>query len=126
MQGFRRQVLPAVRGGDVCGVLKRASDGWRRPPVRGPNQRAVVNVLLPQFAGLISVCVRLRSDAACAASPRAGGASMEEAMNTSRAALRPGTAAVVRISAGLDCEAVSPLGSVVMPGSASFMPQTTA
>ena len=42
------------------------------------------------------------------------------------AALRPGTAAVVKISAGLDCVAVSPLGSVVMPASASFMPQTTA
>ena len=39
---------------------------------------------------------------------------MEEATHTSRAA-----PAVVKISAGLDCEAVSPLGSVVMPGSAS-------
>ena len=33
-----------------------------------------------------------------------------------QAALRPGTAAEVKISAGLDCEAVSPLGSVVSPG----------
>ena len=40
---------------------------------------------------------------------------MEEATNTFRAALRPGTAAVVKMSAGLDCEAVSPLGSVAMP-----------
>ena len=39
---------------------------------------------------------------------------------------RPETAAVVKISAGLDCEAVSPLGSVVMPGSASFKPHTIA
>ena len=39
---------------------------------------------------------------------------------------RPGTAAVVKTSAGLDCDAVSPLGFVVMPGSASFRPQTTA
>ena len=31
-----------------------------------------------------------------------------------------GTAAVVRRSAGLDCVSVSPLGSVVMPRSASF------
>ena len=37
-----------------------------------------------------------------------------------------GTAAVVKISAGLDCEAVSPLGSVAMPGSARFMSETTA
>ena len=43
-----------------------------------------------------------------------------------RAALRPGTAAVVNISAGLDFEAVSNLGSVVMPGSVSFMQQNTA
>ena len=33
---------------------------------------------------------------------------------------RSGDSSVVRISAGLDCEPVSPLGSVVMPGSASF------
>ena len=32
--------------------------------------------------------------------------------HTSRAELRPGTAAVVKISANLDCEVVSPLGSV--------------
>ena len=46
--------------------------------------------------------------------------------HTSRAALRPGTAAVVKMSAGLDCVAVSPLGSAAMPGSASFSPHTTA
>ena len=33
---------------------------------------------------------------------------------------RSGTAAVVRISAGLDCAAVSPVGSVVVPRSALF------
>ena len=37
---------------------------------------------------------------------------MEEVTHTSRAALRPGKAAVVKISAGLYCEAESPLGSV--------------
>ena len=37
---------------------------------------------------------------------------MEEATQTSRAALRPWTPAVVKISAGQDCEEVSPLGSV--------------
>ena len=30
--------------------------------------------------------------------------------------MRPGTAAVVKMSASLDCDAVSPLGSVVKPG----------
>ena len=39
------------------------------------------------------------------ASPRAA-AAMEETTHTFRAAQRPGTAAVVKISAGLDCEAV--------------------
>ena len=69
-------------------------------------------------------CESLRSNAACAASPRAA-AAMEEATHTSRAALRPGTAAVVKnISRAWTCEAVSHLGSVVMPGSSSFMPQT--
>ena len=50
----------------------------------------------------------------------------KETTHTSRAALRPGTGAVVKISARLDCDAVSPLGSVVMPGSASFKQHTTA
>ena len=50
----------------------------------------------------------------------------EEATHMSRAALRPGTAAVVKRSAGLDCASVSPLGSVVMPGSASLSPPKTA
>ena len=66
-----------------------------------------------------------RSNAACAASPRAA-AAMEEATHTSRAALCPGTAAVVRISAGLDCASVSPLGPVARPGSAYFKPHSTA
>ena len=46
-------------------------------------------------------------------SPRAA-AALEEATHTSRAALRPGTAAVVKRSACLDCVPVSLLGSVVM------------
>ena len=55
MKGFRRQMLPVSAGGDVCRVLKRSTDGWMRPPVRGPHQRAVVNILLPQFSDFISV-----------------------------------------------------------------------
>ena len=51
---------------------------------------------------------------------------LEEATHTSRAALRPGTAAVVKRSAGLDCGSVSPLRSVVMSGSASLSPPKTA
>ena len=58
-----------------------------------------------------------RSKAACAASPRPP-AALEDATHTSRAALRPGTAAVVNVSAGLD--GACPLGSVVTAGSASF------
>ena len=124
MQEFRRPVLPVATGGDVSGVLKRSSDGWMRPPVRGPNQRALVNILLPQFSEFHLSCVSFRSNASCEASPRA--AAMEEATHTSRAALRPGTAAVVRLSAGLDCEAVTPLCSVVIPVSGSLSPPKTA
>ena len=116
MKGLRRLMLPIATGGDVCCVLKCSSDGRMRPPIRCPDKRAAVNVLF------VSV---LRFHSACAASLRAA-AAMEEATHTSKATLRPGTTAVVKISAGLDCEAVGLLGSVVMPGSASFMPQTTA
>ena len=55
MKGFRRQRLPVPAGGNVCSVLKRSSDGWMRRPVRGPNRRAVVKILLPQFSEFISV-----------------------------------------------------------------------
>ena len=47
-------------------------------------------------------------------------------MQTSRAAPRPGTAAVVKISASMDVVSVSPRGSVVAPGSASFKPLPAA
>ena len=67
----------------------------------------------------------LQSKAACAASPRAAVA-LEGATKKSSAALRRGTAAVVKRSAGLDCASVSPLGSVEIPGSASFSPPKTA
>ena len=109
MKELRRQMLPVSTGGEVCRVLKRSSDGWMRPP----------------FSDFISVMRQFTIECRCATSARAA-ASLEEAKHTSRVALRPETAAVVRISAGLDCEAVSPLGSVVIPGSANFMPQTTA
>ena len=91
------------------------------PPSRG----TIVNALVTQVWDFIPVVGSFRSNDACAASPRAA-AALGEATHTSRAALRPGTAAVVKISAGLDFEAVRPLGSFVMPGSVSFNPHTTA
>ena len=63
--------------------------------------------------------------AAGAASPLAATA-LEDATHTSRAALLPGTAAVVKRSARVECVVVSPLGSVVIPGSASLRPPKTA
>ena len=45
---------------------------------------------------------------------------------TSRAAMRPGTEAVVKRSAALDCASVSPRGSVVAPWSASVNPPRRA
>ena len=80
--------------------------------------------------GVLACSVKVYDQtAACAASPRAGAALGWESTHTSRAAVRPGTAAaaaVVKRSACLDCFAVSSLGSVVMPGSASFDPPKTA
>ena len=109
---FRLEAMSAT----YCNV--RITTKCRRPSAV-QTRETVVNALIAQFRE------SLRSNAACAASPRAA-AAFEEATHTSWAALRPGTAAVVKISAGLDCEAVSPLGSVAIPGSASSMPQTTA
>ena len=56
-------------------------------------------------------CKILRSKAAGAASPRAA-AALEDATHTSKAGLRPRTAAVAKRSAGLDCASVSPMGSL--------------
>ena len=115
MKGFRRQMLAVSTGGDVCRVLKRSSDGWMRPrftqaggseyPVasRFHSCNATVYDRMPPVQHLRGLPLQWR-----------------------RPRTRPGTAAAVRISAGLDCEALSPLGSVVMPGSASVMPQTAA
>ena len=57
---------------------------------------------------------------------RRAASALEDATHTCTAALRPGTAVVVKRSAGLDCVSVSPLGSVVIPGSASLSPPKTA
>ena len=105
-------MLPVSAGGDVCRVLKHWSGGWMRPPVRSPHKRAAVNILLPRFSHFISVMrpftieCRLCSISTGCRCDGGGHA------HTSRAALSPGTEAVVRVSAGLDCEAVSSLGSV--------------
>ena len=54
----------------------------------------------------------LRSKVACASFLRAA-AALEDATHTSGAAVRPGTATVVKISAGLDCVSRVAVGSVV-------------
>ena len=84
-----------------------------------------MNALLSQSHNFVFVVDRLRSNAACALSPRAA-AAMEEATHIqSRSAFRDSRGGQ-KIRVGLACEAVSPLGSVAMPRSASFMQQTTA
>ena len=72
--------------------MLHSSHGWMRSTIRCRHKRAALDTQLPEFSDFISVI-------ACAASSRAA-AAMEEATRTSRAALRPGTAAVVKISAG--------------------------
>ena len=87
MKGFRREMLPVSAGGDVCRVLKRSSDGRMRPPMStltGGSEYSVASILRFHFCNA-TVHGRMPS-------PRA--AAMEEATHTSRAALRPGTAAV--------------------------------
>ena len=54
-------------------------------------------------------CDSLRSNDACAASPRSA-AALEEATHTSRAALRPGTAAMMKISARSGLRSCEPCG----------------
>ena len=90
-----------------------------------PNQGATDDQEPEGLEFLVCSVRFLQSQAACTASLRAA-AAVEDATHTSRAALRLGTAAVVKRSAGLDCVSVSPLGSVVIPGSASVSPPMTA
>ena len=97
-----------------CGLTSAACCRVRVPAGCGPNiccpdSGAENDALTPEIR---------KFDVCSAASPRAA-AALEEATHTSRAALRPGTAAIVKKkrSAGLDCASVSPLGSVEIPGS---------
>ena len=67
-----------------------------------------------QLRNLVAV-VSLRWKAAFAALPSAM-AAFGLAIQTSRAALRPGTAAVVKMSVALESASVKPRGSVVTEG----------
>ena len=83
-------MLPVPTGSDVCCVLKRSSYGWVWSPVRRPDKLSVANALVTQFRDFVLCSGKsLRSNDACATSPRSA-AAMEEATHTSRAALRPG------------------------------------
>ena len=61
--------LPVPTGGNVCCVLKRSSDSQVRSSVRCPNERAIVNTLLPQLHNFISViqefAIKCRLSASC-------------------------------------------------------------
>ena len=62
MKGLRRLMLPVATGGNVCCTLKCSSDGWMRPPVRCPDWRAVVYVLLSKFSDFIPVVRQLTTE----------------------------------------------------------------
>ena len=116
LERFRRHFLPVAAGCDVCCMLC-SSDGRVRSPVRRPDKRSTVNALVVQACKFIPVVGRFaverrlrRVSWGCCC---VGGGHTHIH-----------TAAVVKRSAGLDCD--RPLDSVVMPGSASIMPQTTA
>ena len=95
----------------------------QRSPSSCPDMRAIDDALNSKVWDCSQV---LRSEAACAASPRSV-AAVEVATHTSRAALRPGdSSGVEKIShPGLRFWESS-LDSVVMPGSACLSPPKTA
>ena len=121
----RRGVVGLAPGEEYCDCSKQfgkwARILWLTGPPRIRFNEYVDSGNQGKDVEDVDVVVTLseRSMAACGASPRAATAP-EDASHTSRAVLRPGTAAVAKRSAGLDCVAVSHLGFVVMPGSASF------
>ena len=84
--------------------------------VRCPDLGTIHDSLGTQVWDFFSTVDVFRSKAARAAA-------LEDATHTS---LRPGTAAVMKRSAGLDCVSVRPQVSVVTPGSASYSPPKTA
>ena len=123
MKRLRLLMLPVATGGNVCYVLKCSNDGRRRPPIRCPDNRAVVNTLLPQFSDFIPVMRKFTIDCrlcSISASCRCNGGGYAHVQDRTASWDSSGGQ---KISAGLDCEAPSPLGSAVMPAYASFTPQ---
>ena len=116
LEGFCRQLLSILECFGVCCTLHGSRNRLVWPPDGRPDQWTIDNTLHSKTLEFPPVVVVFRSKAACAASPRAA-AALED---TSRAALRPGSAAVVKISACVDVASVDPHGSVVTPESASF------
>ena len=92
------------------------------PTVSCPDQRATDIALRSKVWTFLSIVGRftLKGGLRCVSSGCCSNGGRYA--NTTGAALRPGTAVVVKISAGLDVAAVSPRGSVVTPGSASLKP----
>ena len=112
----------------MCGLVKdskSSGDCWVRSPVCCPDKRADEDALIPKIKNLMSFHVKVYDRKLLALRLRGPLLNWENHTHTqSRAA--PWTAAVEKRSAGLDCASVSALGSVVMPGSASFNPPKTA
>ena len=106
LKRFCGHLLAVAAGCDVCCVLQCSGDRKVRPPICCPNQETVKNAPDHEDQEFVVSSVIVYDQRLLAQ--------------------RPGTAAVVKRSAGLDCASVSPLGSVVTPGSASFNPPTTA
>ena len=126
LKRFRRHLLAVAAGCDVCCILQCASDGRVRSPICCPDKGTIVNALVAQVWDFLPTVKQfaIRSCLCCVTSSCC--CVGRGHTHTPKAALRPGTAAAVKRSARLDCVAVSPLGSVVMPGSASFNPPKTA
>ena len=105
---------------------------WVWPYITRPDQWTTDNTLHSKLQDFSSTMGRflIRNRPRCISWDAAA---EEDATRTSRAALRPGggggdegTAAVVKMSAGVDVVSVSCRGSVVTPGSVSFKPPSNA
>ena len=102
LKRFRRHLLAILAGCDVCCILQCSSDGRVWSPICRPDKETV-NALTQVWhciavVGQIAIKV---CDQTTPAPRLLGRLSVEEATHTSRAALHPGTAAVVKRAAGV-------------------------
>ena len=106
--------------------VERARGGRVRATSRGPHHGPIDDAGGREFGNLAPVSSQLPAKRRLRRVAGRIGSVGGRHTHTPRAALRPGAAAFVRMSAGLDCVVMSPVGSVVVLGSARFRPRTSS